>query len=37
MVRSAALSMRESLRPKDGYPQGHTDLAHSLNNLGVAA
>ena len=29
-----ALAMRQSLYPKDRYPQGHPDLASSLNNLG---
>ena len=29
-----ALEMREALYPKDSYPQGHPDLAGSLNNLG---
>ena len=27
--------MRRSLYPRASYPQGHTDLAISLNNLGV--
>ena len=27
--------MREALYPKDRYPQGHPDLAKSLNNLGA--
>jgi CHAT domain-containing protein len=30
-----ALSMRESLYPKDRYPQGHPDLAYGLNKLGA--
>jgi len=29
-----ALAMYRSLYPKDRYPQGHPDLAQSLNNLG---
>ena len=29
-----ALEMRQRLYPKDKYPQGHPDLAASLNNLG---
>ena len=28
------LAIMERLYPKDGYPQGHPDLATSLNNLG---
>ena len=30
-----ALAMNEALYPKDRYPQGHPDLAPSLNNLGA--
>jgi tetratricopeptide (TPR) repeat protein len=30
-----ALAMRQRLYPKAQYPQGHPDLADSLNNLGV--
>jgi tetratricopeptide (TPR) repeat protein len=29
-----ALAMRQQLFPKEQYPQGHSDLALSLNNLG---
>ena len=29
-----ALAMHQSLYPKERYPQGHPDLARSLNNLG---
>ena len=29
--------MRQSLYPKDRYPQGHPDLASSLNNLGACS
>jgi tetratricopeptide (TPR) repeat protein len=29
------LQIREGLYPKDTYPQGHPDLARSLNNLGA--
>jgi CHAT domain-containing protein len=29
------LQIREDLYPKDKYPQGHPDLANSLNNLGA--
>ncbi len=29
-----SLRNRESLYPKDRYPEGHSDLANSLNNLG---
>jgi tetratricopeptide (TPR) repeat protein len=30
-----ALTIREQLYPKGKYPQGHTDLALSLNDLGT--
>ena len=30
-----ALEMRQSLYPKDKYPQGHPDLASTLSNLGT--
>src|SRR5262245_61529771 len=30
-----ALELRRTLYPKDKYPQGHADLAYSLNNLGL--
>ena len=30
----ATLTMTEALYPKDRYPNGHPDLANSLNNLG---
>jgi tetratricopeptide (TPR) repeat protein len=30
-----ALAMREKLYPPEKYPQGHPDLAQSLNNLGA--
>ena len=30
-----ALAMYQALYPKERYPQGHPDLARSLNNLGV--
>jgi tetratricopeptide (TPR) repeat protein len=29
------LQIRESLYPREMYPQGHSDLAFSLNNLGT--
>src|SRR5438874_10011830 len=34
LVREA-LELRRTLDPKDKYPQGHADLAYSLNNLGL--
>ena len=30
-----ALAMKRKLYPADKFPDGHTDLAESLNNLGV--
>jgi CHAT domain-containing protein/Tfp pilus assembly protein PilF len=33
-VAQEALQLRQMLYPKDKYPQGHPDLATSLNNLG---
>src|SRR5262245_5982417 len=29
-----ALTLNRKLYPKEEYPDGHPDLAHSLNNLG---
>jgi CHAT domain-containing protein/Tfp pilus assembly protein PilF len=34
-VLAAVLRIREGLYPKDRYPQGHRDLANSLNNLAM--
>ena len=33
MVLADVLRMREGLYPKERYPQGHSDLASSINNL----
>jgi CHAT domain-containing protein len=34
-LESQALAMRQQLYPRDQYPQGHPELAESLNNLGL--